>query len=112
MGIGFASEAAHIQELGHLSVGDIARGTGADDSTVRAWLNDSRSPSGDRAERLAELSSIVERLVLIVKSEYVPVWLRKPNVLLADDKPLDLIAVGEYRKVSKVLASLESSPIS
>ena len=35
--------------------------------------------------------------------------MRKPIPLLDDDKPLDVIAAGEYRRVSKVLAGLESS---
>jgi uncharacterized protein (DUF2384 family) len=106
----FASEAAHIREIGHLSSADIARATGADETTVRAWLREARSPSGERAERLFELSSIVERLVKVLRPEYVPIWLRKPNGLLDDDKPIDVIASGDYRKVSRVIAGLESTP--
>jgi uncharacterized protein (DUF2384 family) len=105
----FASEAAHIRDIGHLSVPDIARATGADPTTVRAWLRDARSPSGDHAERLTELSSIVERLVHVMQPNYVPVWMRKPIPLLDDDKPLDVIAAGEYRRVSRVVAGLEAS---
>lgn len=105
----FASEAAHIQEIGHLTVPDIARATGADETSVRAWLRDDRSPSGNHAERLAELSSIVERLVQVMQATYVPVWMRKPIPLLDDDKPLDVVAAGEYRRVSRVVAGLESS---
>ena len=63
----------------------------------------------DRAERLAELSSIVERMVRVMDPTYVPVWLRKPIALLDDDKPLDVIAAGGYRRVSRVLAGLEAS---
>jgi uncharacterized protein (DUF2384 family) len=110
MPVGFAGEAAHIQEIGHLSVGDVARATGSDDSTVRAWLNETRSPTGERAERLAELSSLVERLANLMAGDYIPVWLRKPNPLLEDDKPLDVVAEGGYRRVSRLIASLEGSP--
>jgi hypothetical protein len=67
---------------------------------VRAWLRGSRSPSGVRAERLAELSSLVERLARVMESSYVPVWLRKPVPLLDDDKPLDVIAAGASGLVS------------
>ena len=108
MATAFASEAIHVQATGHLSAADIARATGANETTVRAWLRGARSPSGPRAERLAELSSIVERLARVMRPEYVPVWLRKPVPLLDDDKPLDVIAAGEYRRVSRVLAGLES----
>jgi hypothetical protein len=108
MSTAFATEAAHVQEVGHLSAADIARATGANETTARAWLRGSRSPSGVRAERLAELSSIVERLARVMEPAYVPVWMRKPVPLLDDDKPLDVIAAGEYRRVSRVLAGLES----
>ena len=108
MSTAFATEAAHVQEIGHLSAADIARATGANETTARAWLRGSRSPSGVRAERLAELSSIVERLARLMEPGYVPVWMRKPVPLLDDDKPLDVIAAGEYRRVTRVLAGLES----
>jgi transcriptional regulator with XRE-family HTH domain len=108
MSTAFAIEAAHIQETGRLSVADIARATGANETTVRAWLRGARSPSGVRAERLAELSSIVERLARVMDPSYVPVWLRKPVPALGEDKPLDVIAAGEYRRVSRLLAGLES----
>jgi transcriptional regulator with XRE-family HTH domain len=109
MATAFAGEAAHIKEIGNLTVADIARATGADETTVRAWLRDERSPSGTYAERLAEFSSIVERLVRVMNDSYVPVWLRKPLPLLDDDKPLDVIAAGDYRRVSRVVAGLEAS---
>ncbi len=109
MSTAFASEAAHIQETGNLSTSDIARATGADQTTVRAWIREDRSPSGIRAERLAELSALVERLVRVMNPEYVPVWMRKPIPLLDDDKPLDVVAAGEYRRVSRIIAGLEAS---
>jgi transcriptional regulator with XRE-family HTH domain len=105
----FASEAAHIRDTGNLTVPDIARATGANDTTVRAWLRGDRSPSGTYAERLAELSAIVERLVRVMEPTYVPVWMRKPIALLDDDKALDVIAVGDYRRVSQAVAGLEST---
>lgn len=107
----FASEVAHVRDTGHLSTGDIARATGVDDSTVRAWLNDTRSPSGVRAERLAELSTLVERLARVIKPSYIPVWLRKPSAVLGDDKPIDVIAAGEYRRVARIIAALEGTPV-
>lgn len=111
MAVGFAGEAAYIQEIGHLSVQDVGRATGADDSTVRAWINDTRSPSGERAERLAELSALVERLAQLIDDDYIPVWMRKPNPQLDDDKPLDAIASGDYRRISRLIAALEGSPV-
>jgi transcriptional regulator with XRE-family HTH domain len=112
MGLGFASEANRIREVGRLSTADIARATGADDSTVRAWLNETRTPSGERAERLAELSSLVERLARVIDPDYIPVWLRKPSPLLHDEKPIDLVASTNYREVARVISALEGTPVS
>src|SRR3954462_7905972 len=99
MATAFATEAAHVREIGHLTAADIARATGADETTVRAWLRDARSPSGARAERLAEPSPIVEGAGGVMEPPYGPVWMRKPIALLDDDKPLDVIASGDYRRV-------------
>ena len=55
-------EAAYVNDVAKLSDADLARATGAAQSTSRAWLNGSRSPTGERAERLIELSALVERL--------------------------------------------------
>jgi Antitoxin Xre/MbcA/ParS C-terminal toxin-binding domain len=103
-------EAVRVHEDGHLSDDDIARATGARPSTARAWLGATRTPTGTRAERLIELSAIVERLLRVMDAEYIPVWLRKPNPALGDEKPIDLIADGEYRQVSKLVSAMESPP--
>jgi transcriptional regulator with XRE-family HTH domain len=57
-----AAEARRARELGHLTEADIARATGAAPSTARPWLAGTRSPAGERAERLIELVALVERL--------------------------------------------------
>jgi transcriptional regulator with XRE-family HTH domain len=108
----FAQEAVHIRETGHLSERDIARATGAGASTVRAWLRGTRSPRGERAERLAELSAIVERLAGVMEPSYIGVWLHKPLPALDDEKPIDLLAQGEWRRVARLISRLESPTFS
>jgi hypothetical protein len=44
--------------------------------------------------------------------EYIPVWLRKPLVALGDDKPLDVLARGDYRRLSRLISELESPTFS
>jgi transcriptional regulator with XRE-family HTH domain len=109
---GFAREATYVSDIAQLSDRDIARATGSGESTVRAWRSGQRNPSGVRAERLVELSSLVERLVRVMDAGYVAVWLRKPVAALGDAKPVDLIAQGDYRRVSRVVAALEGMPVS
>lgn len=108
----FADEAVHVRQTGHLSDRDIARATGAGVSTVGAWLRRSRSPSGPRAERLAELSAIVERLARVIEPTYIPVWLHKPLAELDDEKPIDVLAQGEWRRVARLISALESPTFS
>lgn len=105
-----AREAVFLRDVAGLSDGDIARATGAAASTARAWLVGTRTPSGLRAERLVELSALVERLVRVMDPSYIAIWLRKPIPALGDDKPLDVIAGGEYRRVAQLIAALEESP--
>jgi hypothetical protein len=104
-------EAVFVNEVGHLGDAEIARATGAAASTVRAWLAGTRAPTGERAERLVELSALVERLARVMDPSYIAVWLRKPVPALGDDKPLEVIGRGEYRRVAKLLSALEESPV-
>lgn len=71
-----------------------------------------REPSGMRAERLAELSAVVERLSRVVEPGYVPVWLRKPVPALGDEKPLDEVARGGYARVLRLISEMESPTFS
>jgi DNA-binding transcriptional regulator YiaG len=46
MSLAYADEAVHIREVAPLTARDIARATGAGQSTVQAWLARTRAPSG------------------------------------------------------------------
>ena len=92
---------------GGLSDRDIARATGVGLCTVGSWLRRTRAPRGKRAERLAELAAIVERAAGVMDPEYVVVWLHRPVPALDDDKPVDVLARGEYKRVAQVLRGLE-----
>ena len=108
MATAFAEEAIRVRELGHLSDAQVALATGAAPSTVRDWFAGRTSPTGKRAERVAELAEIVDRLTRIVDPEYIPVWMSKPIEALDDRKPLHLIARGRARQVAKLISGLES----
>lgn len=99
-------ETAYLGELG-LSDADLARATGAAASTARAWLREESAPTGERAERVIELAAMAERLERLIERDYIAVWLRKPVPFLDDDKPLDVIGRGEYRRVATVISGLE-----
>ena len=107
MATAFAYEAARARDVGHLNDVLLARATGAARSTARAWLAGRTSPRGRYADRLVELSAIVDRLARVVEPEYIPVWLTKPVEALGDDKPIDLIKRGQYKAVARIVSSLE-----
>jgi transcriptional regulator with XRE-family HTH domain len=107
MAVPFAEEAVRLRDSGGLSTDLIARATGAAPTTVRDWLNRRSSPTGTRAERISELSAITERLQRVIGADYIPVWLTKPVEALDDEKPVDLIARGDYLQVARLISSIE-----
>lgn len=112
MGVNIAGEAQRAKQLGGLTERDIARAAGVSPVTARAWLAGTRQPTGERAERLIELAALVERLAQVLERDYIAIWLRKPLAALDDDKPLDVIAAGEYRRVGSIIAGLETFSVS
>lgn len=108
MAMAFAEEAVRIRKVAQLSDRQIAAAVGAAPSTVRDWFAKRSSPSGRRAERVAELAEVVDRLTRVMEPEYIPVWLSKPIEALDDRKPLELIARGQVRRVAQVVSELES----
>lgn len=99
-------EVDQLRQAG-LTEEEIAKGTGAARSTARAWLAGTRSPSGERSERLIELAAMVERLETVMDPDYVPIWLRKPVPALDYAKPIEVIGSGDYLRVAKVISGLE-----
>ena len=105
-------EAQRVHDRAGLSDRLIAQATGAKPSTVRGWLAGRSEPSGARAERLVELSAMTERLSRVVRPEAIGVWLIRPNVALEDERPIDLIARGDYLPVARVISSIEYPGVS
>lgn len=107
-----AAEIVRVAELGHLSAAHLAAATGGDVSSARRWLRGTQAPSGAHAVRALELTSLVERLVQVMRTDYVPIWLVKPIGLLDDRRPVDAIRAGDFRSVSRLVATLEGMPVS
>jgi hypothetical protein len=56
---------------------------------------------------VAELSAISERLQRVMRAEQIPIWLKTRIEALDDERPADLIARGEARRVARVVSELE-----
>ena len=98
----------HVREVGHLSYRDIAGATGVGVSTAGAWMRRTHLPTGECAERLAELLALVGRLARVMEPDYIPIWLYKPVGILDDGKPIDMLAHGEYQQLSRLISELET----
>jgi transcriptional regulator with XRE-family HTH domain len=105
-------EARRVREDAHLSDRQIAAATGAKPSTVRDWLTGRSVPTGARADRLIELAEMADRLGRVMDRDYIPVWLNRPVLALDDEKPIELLARGEYRRVAKPIAEIEYPGVS
>jgi transcriptional regulator with XRE-family HTH domain len=101
-----------LRKVAGLSDRTIAAATGAKPSTVRGWLSGRSEPTGAHAERLIELAEMIKRLALVVKPESIAVWLMRPILALDDEKPVELIARGEYRRVAKLISEIEYPGVS
>ncbi len=101
-----------VAKLGNLTAAHLAGATGGDPSSARRWLCGTRAPSGVHAVRALELTSLVERLTQVMQVAYIPIWLIKPIERLDDRRPIDVIRAGDYRSVSRLVASLEGMPVS
>ena len=108
---GFADEIKRVRRLG-VGTNDIAVAVGAQPATVNAWARATRKPTGEKRTRFLELVALVDRLERVMAPTYVPLWLLKPVPALDDRRPLDLLARGKYRDVSRVVTELENDSFS
>lgn len=102
-----AAEAQRVHDATGLSDRQIATATGAKPSTVRDWLSGRSAPSGVRADRLIELAEMTDRLARVMQADYIPIWLSRPLEALDNEKPVEVLARGEYRRVAQLIAELE-----
>lgn len=105
-------EALRVHDVAGLSDRMIATATGAKPSTVRGWLSGRSEPSGARAERLIELAEMSRRLGAVVRPGSIPLWLQRPILALGDEKPINLLARGDYLRVAKLISEIEYPGVS
>ncbi len=105
-------EAQRVHDFAGLTDRLIATATGAKPSTVRGWLAGRSEPTGVRAQRLIELSEMVRRLARVLSADSIALWLQRPVLALDDEKPIELIGRGDYRRVAKLIAEIEYPGVS
>jgi putative toxin-antitoxin system antitoxin component (TIGR02293 family) len=85
---------------------DFARLLETTPRTVSRWLHREAAPRGDSRERLLEVVYVLDRLARVLRPEAAHDWLLTPNQLLDHDKPIDLLAAGQYRRVLGAVEAL------
>jgi hypothetical protein len=97
--IALADQLNHLRARVPLSAQDVARATGAEQATVRQWIERKAAPMGVEANRLAELIAVVEEMALNIEPGGIPEWLRDEIPALEGETPADVIASGGYQRV-------------
>jgi nucleoid DNA-binding protein/uncharacterized protein (DUF2384 family) len=103
----FTDELRRIHRDAALTDRMIAEAVSVAPSTVRDWLAQRTSPTGARAERVAVLVEMVDRLMRVMDHDYIPVWLNRPIQALDDRRPLELLRSGRVRPLAQLISSLE-----
>jgi uncharacterized protein (DUF2384 family) len=87
---------------------DVARALGTTTRSVARWREHGSTPRRDAEERLLELKAVIDLLKTVLRPEPARLWLRSPNAELDYEKPIELVARGDYRRViAEILAMAE-----
>jgi DNA-binding transcriptional regulator YiaG len=106
--IALADQLNRLRERVPLSALEVARATGADETTVREWFDRKAAPIGASASRLAELIAVVDEMALNVKADSIPPWLGHPVPALHGRAPADVIAGGGYEELMGLAVGLSA----
>ncbi len=85
---------------------DLARVLGTSPRSVARWHSARSVPRRASEERLLELKTVVDLLRGTLREQPARLWLRSPNPDLGYEKPLDLVARGEYQRVIDSILAL------
>ena len=98
--------------LDHLYAGDVvdtadlARASGTNPRSVSRWRSQETTPRREAEERLLELRAVVDLARTVMSDGAARFWMRSPNRDLNYEKPLDVVAEGEYQRVIDLLLAL------
>lgn len=96
----------HLYEGDVVDTADLARVSETNPRSVARWRSQESAPRREAEERLLELRAVVELARSVMRDDAARFWMRSPNRDLGYDKPLDLIASGQYQRVIDLLLAL------
>jgi putative toxin-antitoxin system antitoxin component (TIGR02293 family) len=96
----------HLYEGDVVDTADIARVSATNPRSVARWKADTSAPRRDAEERLLELRAVVDLARRVMRDSAARMWMRAPNPDLGYEKPLDLVAAGQYQRVIDLLLAV------
>lgn len=85
---------------------DLARVSASHPRSVMRWRSEETAPRRDAEERLLELRAVIELTRRVMRDDAARFWMRSPNPDLGYEKPLDLVAAGQYHRVIDLLLAM------
>ena len=85
---------------------DLALVSSANPRGVARWRTQQVTPRRQTEERLLELRAVVDLARRVMRDDAARLWMRAPNPDLGYEKPLDLVAKGQYQRVVDLLLAL------
>jgi uncharacterized protein (DUF2384 family) len=70
------------------------------------------TPLAIEARRVHQAAHLSDRLARVMNPDYIAIWLNRPLQALDDDKPVELLARGDYRRIGQLIAELEYPGVS
>jgi hypothetical protein len=101
-----ATRLESIIERGNLDYVDIARILDTNPRTVARWVHEDTEPRWEIRERLLEFFAVMERLQQVIRPAAAHDWLYTPNATLENEKPVDLLRRGEFRRILGIIDAL------
>lgn len=91
---------------GGLSTGDISEIIGVAERQIRNWASGANTPTGRNRDKLLELQYVVKLLREVYDREGAEIWLHGRKRSLGAQRPVDLLAAGEYEAVWEAIERL------
>lgn len=96
----------HLYQGDVVDTADLARVSDTNARSVARWEAEAAAPRREAEERLLELRAVVDLTRRVMRDDAARLWMRSPNPDLDYEKPLDLIASGQYQRVVDLLLAL------
>lgn len=91
---------------GNLRLQEVAHLTHVQSRQVRNWANGTSRPGPDSRDRLLDLTYLITQLADVYTPDGVEVWLHGRNRHLDGQRPIDLLADGDFDQVRREVERL------